>query len=356
MRLLHPKKREETILKLATAFTAAVVASISLQARAETLDVASTFPKNMPFLGEGAEVLAKNIEIATGGEVKLRVHGAGDLVPALEVLNQVSSGAIPAGWDFIGYWGGVMPVASLAGAMPFGPGPSLFTGWMWEGGGLEIVQKAYDPLNVKLLPCHMTAPEPGGWFNKEINTVADLQGLRMRISGMGGQVLNKLGASTQMIPGGELYVALERGRIDATEFSLPVVDESLGFAEIAKYYYFPGWHQPASWNSLIVNMDVWNGFGETVQEQILVACKATVTWSMAAAPEPQGAVIEKFRSQGVETKRFPDEVLAALRTASKEVLEEEAAKDPIFKEAYDSILAYMVKAQDWESLQQLPVD
>ncbi|MGX0878566.1 TRAP-type mannitol/chloroaromatic compound transport system substrate-binding protein [Roseovarius sp. MBR-154] len=341
-------------MNLKATLLTAVAAVASVPAQAETLDVASTFPKNLAFLGEGAEVLAKNIETATGGDVKLRVHGAGDLVPALEVLNQVSSGAIPAGWDYVGYWGGTIPVASLAGSMPFGPGPDLFVGWMWEGGGMEIVQKAYDPLNVKLLPCHVTAPEPGGWFNKEINSVEDLKGLRMRISGMGGQVLNKLGVSTQLIPGGELYVALERGRIDATEFSLPVVDKALGFAEIAKYYYFPGWHQPASWNSLIVNMDVWNGFDEQTREQIMVACRATVNWSLAAAPQPQGAIIEEFRAQGVETKRFPDEVLAALREAATEVLEEQAAEDEIFAEAYESIQAYLADAEVWTSLQAIP--
>jgi len=341
-------------MNLKATLLAAVATVATVPAQAETLDVASTFPKNLAFLGEGAEVLAKNIETATGGDVKLRVHGAGDLVPALEVLNQVSSGAIPAGWDYVGYWGGTIPVASLAGSMPFGPGPDLFVGWMWEGGGMEIVQKAYDPLNVKLLPCHVTAPEPGGWFNKEINSVEDLKGLRMRISGMGGQVLNKLGVSTQLIPGGELYVALERGRIDATEFSLPVVDKALGFSEIAKYYYFPGWHQPASWNSLIVNMDVWNGFDEQTREQIMVACRATVNWSLAAAPEPQGAIIEEFRAQGVETKRFPDEVLAALRAAATEVLEEQAAEDEIFAEAYESIQTYLANAETWTSLQSIP--
>lgn len=341
-------------MKFKSTLIAAAVAVITIPAHAETLDVASTFPKNLAFLGEGAEVLAKNIETATGGKVKLEVHGAGDLVPALEVLNQVSTGAIPAGWDYVGYWGGTIPVASLAGSMPFGPGPDLFVGWMWEGGGMEIVQKAYDPLNVKLLPCHVTAPEPGGWFNKEINTVEDLEGLNMRISGMGGQVLNKLGVSTQLIPGGELYVALERGRIDATEFSLPVVDKDIGFAEIADYYYFPGWHQPASWNSLIMNMDVWNDFDQQTQDQIMLACKATVTWSLAAVPETQGAIIEEFRAQGVETKRFPDEVLEALRAASKEVLEEQAAEDEIFAEAYQSIQDYLAKAEIWTSLQAMP--
>lgn len=341
-------------MKVKTSLMAAAAAVATMPAQAQMLDVASTFPKNLAFLGEGAEVLAKNIEIATGGDVTLRVHGAGDLVPALEVLNQVSSGAIPAGWDFIGYWGGTLPVASLAGSMPFGPGPDLFVGWMWEGGGMEIVQKAYDPLNVKLLPCHVTAPEPGGWFNTEINSVEDLEGLSMRISGMGGQVLDRLGASTQLIPGGELYVALERGRIDAAEFSLPVVDEALGFAEIADYYYFPGWHQPASWNSLIMNMDTWNGFDEQTQDQIMVACKATVMWSLATAPEPQGEVIERFREQGVETKRFPDEVLHALREAATEVLEEQAAEDEIFAEAYQSLQDYLAKAEAWTSLQVIP--
>lgn len=322
---------------------------------AETLDVASTYPKNMPFLGESAEVLAKNVETVTGGALKLTIHGAGDLVPPLDVLPQVSSGAIPAGWDWIGYWGGTLPVTSLAGAMPFGLSPAEFVGWMWEGGGMEIVQKAYDPLNVKFLPCSVTAPEPGGWFNKEINSVEDLRGLRMRISGLGGQALNRLGASTQMIPAGELYVALERGRIDATEFSLPSIDKSLGFAQIAKYYYFPGWHQPASWNSFIINMDVWNGFDETTRNAVTIACQATVAWSLAAGPQPQPDVIEEFKAKGVEVRRFPDSVLLALREASTAVLEEEAAKDAVFKEAYESMMAYAEKSRTWTDLQVLPV-
>ncbi|AMY68383.1 TRAP transporter substrate-binding protein [Frigidibacter mobilis] len=324
-------------------------------ASAQMLDVASTYPKNMPFLGESAEVLARNVAIATAGKVTLEIHGAGDLVPPLDVLPQVSSGAIPAGWDWIGYWGGTLPVTNLAGAMPFGLGPSDFVGWMWTGGGMEIVQRAYDPLNIKFLPCSVTAPEPGGWFNKEINSVEDLQGLRMRISGLGGQALNKLGASTQLIPAGELYVALERGRIDATEFSLPSIDKSLGFAEIAKYYYFPGWHQPASWNTLIINMDVWNSFDEATKDAVIMACQATLAWSLAAGPQAQPAVLEEFTAQGVEIRRFPDPVLQALRQASTDVLEEAAAKDPIFKEAYESMLAYQASSKSWNDLQALMV-
>lgn len=317
------------------------------------LDVASTFPKNMVYLGEGAENMAKLLEDVSGGKLKMKVHGAGDLVPALEVFNAVSSGAVPAGWDWIGYWAGTVPVTGLMGAMPFGPNPEVFLGWMWEGGGLEIMQKAYDKYNVQVFPCHLTAPEAGGWFNKEINKPEDFQGLKMRISGLGGKVINKLGASSQLIAGGEIYVALERGRIEATEFSLPIIDKSLGFQNIAKFYYFPGWHQPASWNSLIINKDVWKKYSEQEQKQFWAACRANIVWSMASAPASQASVLDEFRAKGVKIQRFPEPVLAALRKASAEVLQEEAQNDPIFKEALDSLNAYMKIASDWVELQSL---
>ncbi|MDZ7810078.1 MAG: hypothetical protein U5L11_07855 [Arhodomonas sp.] len=153
------------------------------------------------------------------------------------------------------------PVANLVGSMPFGPAPEVALAWMFEGGGLEIIQRAYDPYDVKIIPCHLVASEAGGWFNKEINSVEDLEGLNMRISGLGGKALARLGANTQMIPAGELYVSLERGRIDALEFSAPALDVGFGFQEVADYSYFPGWRQPSSWDSIIINMDVWNGFG-----------------------------------------------------------------------------------------------
>ncbi len=318
------------------------------------LEVASTFPKGLVFLGESADVLAERLGRMSGGDVTMEIYGAGDLVPAFEVFNAVSTGAVPAGWDWIGYWAGTVPVTGLAAAMPFGPDPAVFMAWMKDGGGEQIVQRAYDKFNVKFIPCHVTAPEPGGWFNKEINSVEDFQGLKMRISGLGGKVLNKLGASTQVIPGGEIYVALERGRIEATEFSLPIIDKALGFNKIAKYYYYPGWHQPASWNSLIINMDVWKGMTDTQRTYVEEACNAQIQWSMAVAMRPQGDQIAEFEARGTEVRRFPAPVLAELEKYSAEVLNEEAAKDPLFKEALDSIKAFMAKANRWQSLQELP--
>lgn len=322
---------------------------------AETYDVASTFPKNMIFAGESAEHLAKLIENATGGDVTLNIHGAGDLVPAFEVLNAVSSGAVPMGWDFMGYWGGTIPVAGLVGALPFGPGPDVINGWMWDGGGHELLTRAYGEIDVMPLPCHITSPEPGGWFNTEINTPEDLRGLKMRIAGMGGKVMERLGASTQQIPAGEIYVALERGRIDATEFSLPVIDNTLGFQEIAKYYYYPGWHQPSTWQTLLVNLEVWEGFEPSTQEAIMTACTANVNWTLATAPAAQGAQIQTFvKENGTQVRRFPDAVLEALHAASIDVIAEEVARDAYVAEAYQSIQDYAAKAQFWKDIQTLP--
>jgi TRAP-type mannitol/chloroaromatic compound transport system substrate-binding protein len=320
---------------------------------AKTIDVASTFPKNMVFLGEGAENLAGLLSDVSDGQLNLKVYGAGELVPALEVFNAVSTGAVSAGWDWIGYWAGTVPVAGLMGAMPFGPTPEVFLGWMWEGGGREILQKAYDPFNVEVFPCHLTAPESGGWFNKEINSTADFEGLKMRISGLGGKVLNNLGASTQLIAGGEIFVALERGRIEATEFSLPIIDKSLGFQDITKYYYFPGWHQPASWNSLLINKDVYNGFTDLEKKQLNVACQANIVYTMSVAPAAQIPVINEFKAKGIDVRRFPPQVLQALQVESAKVLEQEAANDPIFKEAYESLINYMQSVNQWHSLQSL---
>lgn len=341
------------ITMLAAGLVVGLAAQPTLAAPKE-IDVALTFPKDLVYFGDGAQHMGEMLEQISGGDIKLILHGAGDMVPALEVFNSVSTGAIPAGWDYVGYWASIVPVSGLVGAMPFGPSPQVLLGWTLDGGGLEIIQKAYDEYNIKLLPCHLTAPEAGGWFNKEINTPDDLNGLKMRISGLGGKVLNKLGASTQLIPAGEIYVALERGRIDATEFSLPVIDKQLGFQDVAKYYYFPGWHQPSTWNSMIINKDVWNELDERQQDMIWTACMATVTWSVQVAQGRQAEIIEEFEANGVEIRRFPDPVLDALREASSEVLEEEAANDPYFAEAYESLKDYIAKAGRYEALQYIP--
>ena len=340
---------------LAAGFTALTLSTAIHAAGPKKLDVASTFNTNI-FIGEGAVRFAEELNTVTDGNVELEVHNPGDLVPAFEVFNSVSSGAIPAGWDWIGYWAGTVPVTNLYGALPFGPTPEAFMSWMWSGEGTELLQSAYDDYNVKVLPCFISPQETGGWYNKEINSIKDFDGLRIRISGLGAKVLNKYGASTQLIPGGEIYLALERGRIDATEFSVPQVDQLMGFEEITKYYYFPGWHQSASWFSFIINKDVWNEYDDATKAKFETACRATLQWSMAEAPAEQMRVIGKLKEKGIEVKRFPDEVIAELRKGWNEVRAEEMKNNPRFKEAYESLMEHTQLVNDWYDLQAIPRD
>ncbi|MGG7565507.1 TRAP transporter substrate-binding protein [Rhodovulum sp. DZ06] len=270
------------------------------------------------------------------------------------MFGAVSSGALDMGFDWTGYWAGQIPVANIVGSMPFGPAPEVALGWMFLGGGMEIIQKAYDPFGVKFLPCHLAVQEAGGWFNKEINTIADFQGLNMRIAGLGGQTLAALGANTRMVPAGEIYLSLETGRLDAAEFSAPSLDVGMGFQRVARYYYFPGWHQQAAWYSIIVNMDVWNKLGEAKQDAMIEACRANVTFNLADQVNAQAAAIAKIREAGAELRRFPDEVLQGLRTTANTVMDEMAAGDPVFAEALASLRAYMATVGEWTALQAVP--
>lgn len=339
---------------VAAAAIAALCAGAPAALTAQTFDLQSVFGLNVPSIGPSPQRWAERVHLMTNGEITINVHGAGDFVPPFEVFGAVSSGALPMGFDWIGYWAGSIPVANLVGSMPFGPAPEVALAWMLHGGGLEIIQKAYTPHNVKVLPCHLVVPEAGGWFNREINTPEDLRGLTMRIAGLGGLAMAELGANVQMVPAGEIYLALETGRIDAAEFSAPQLDVGFGFQRIARYYYFPGWHQPSSWDSIIINMDVWNSLSERHQRIMQEACLAHITFNLYDQVSAQAAAIATIREAGVEVRRFPDAVLAALREASDHVMQEQAANDPIFAEALESLTAYMASVGEWNLLQALP--
>ncbi|NYT83397.1 TRAP transporter substrate-binding protein [Alcaligenaceae bacterium] len=332
------------------------VLSLPLQAGAQTkrYDLQSVFSLQVPSIGASPVKWAERVALMTNNEVQIKVHGAGEFVPPFEVFGAVSNGSIPMGFDWIGYWSGTIPVANLIGSMPFGPDPTLFLGWMFKGGGLEIIQKAYDPHNVKIIPCHLVAPEAGGWFNKEIKTVDDLKGLKMRIAGLGAKTMERLGATVQLVPAGEIFVSLERGRIDAAEFATPQLDLGLGLQKIAKYYYFPGWHQPSSWDSIIINKKVWDSFTEKQQKAMTEACYANITYNNYDQMGAQIDAIETIEKAGVKIERFPEPVLKALQETAQQVMQQEAEKDPLFKEAYESLTAYIKRVGRWTDLQSLP--
>lgn len=343
------------LTKLSAALVAALISVGSSAARADILDVHMSIPKDLTFLADSAKLMDKTLRSMSDGEVGLKLYGSGELVPSGEILESVSSGAVAAGWSFLGQWGGKVPVAQI-GATPFGAGPEQLAAWLHVGGGLEIVQRGFDDLNVKVLACHITAPEPGGWFNKEINSIKDFSGLKMRMAGVGARVLNEFGASAQYLPASEIYLALERGRIDATEFSLPIIDENFGFNQIAKYYYYPGWHQPGSADVLMINMDVWNDMSSGEQAMYEAACQVSLAWTLQYAPAAQTPQIEKFEAGGTIVKTFPDEVLAELRVATESVLSAEAEKDALYGEAYNSMKAFVASSGRWTGLQTLPAE
>lgn len=318
------------------------------------LEIHSAFPRGVAFIAESEARLPKLLADYSDGELQARVYNSGEVIAGSDVFAAVQQGRIPAGFGWIGYWADKVPVAELLGAMPFGPSPATAVSWMYGGEGLEILQSAFAPQGVHILPCHIVAAEAGGWFRKEIRTPEDLKGLRMRISGLGGEVLGRLGAIASSQPLDEMYPALAEGKLDAAEFSVPVADMSIGFETFAKHYYFPGWHQPSSWNALIVNAKTWAGLSPSLRKAMETTCRLNTMWTLTAQTGSQVAAIGQIRALGVKVERFPDSVLTALAVTSKAVLEEKARKDPNYARAYRSLTHFMEEELMWEGLQALP--
>lgn len=323
-------------------------------ATARDLVVQSGFPPGMAYLSDSEARIVDSVERLTDGSLSLRFVGAGAIVPQAHMLEAVREGSIPAAFDWMGRHARRVPIAGLVAAMPFGPEPRHLASWLYSGGGLGLVETAYDGLGVVVLPCHMVIAEAGGWFNREITTPEDFQGLRMRIAGMGAEVLRRLGGEPSGEPVTQLYESLEAGRLDAVEFSVPLVDQSFGFEHFTRYYYFPGWHQPASVNALLVNENVWTSLTELQRAALRNTCRENVLWSMASGADQQVRAVEAAAESGVEVRRFPDTVLDRLRDVAKEVVAEVAAGDPLAASALGSMTRHLERARRWDALQALP--
>ena len=299
------------------------------------LKVPCSVPFSVPILGQDiVGTIADTINKSSNGTLKVKLYAPGKLVPSLEVLDAVSSGKTNAGYTAAFYYAGKNPASVLFSTFPFGPTPEEYIAWYYYGNGLKLYQEMYDHYgyNVKVLPAGIISAETSGWFTKPIEKVEDLKGIKMRISGLGGQVLTKLGVSVTMLPAGEIFQALEKGLIDATEFSMPVCDAPLGFYKVAKYNYYPGWHQPSTVQELLINKETWNAMDESQQTLIETACMAATLKSLALSNGMQGKVIkENAEKHGVKNLYWSDEMLAAFKGAWEEVVAEEIAKDPMFK-------------------------
>jgi TRAP-type mannitol/chloroaromatic compound transport system substrate-binding protein len=310
----------------------------------------SIVPSNLILIGTGGKRFEKRIEDISRGNVRIQLFEPGALVPPFQIFDAVSSGAVEAGWSGAGYWVGKIPAAAFFNSIPFGPGAVEYYAWLQFGGGQQIWDDLYKPFGVKAFPCAFLPAEASGWFKKEIKSVQDLKGLKLRYFGLGALVMAKLGASTQIIPTGETAAALERGLIDGGEIAMPAVDEQLGFHQFAKHYYFPGWHQQASILELIVNTKKWEALTPTQRLQIETACGDNVLYTMAQGDAGQIEPIERLKAKGVTIHTWPPEMLAAMEKAWLEVAAAESAKDPGFKRTWESLQAFRKRFGAWNSI------
>lgn len=335
-------KKTLTTLAMVTSLAAAPAA---MAADKMLLKTPIAFSTSLPGLGSPIPRVAEQLDLMSGGTLKMKVYEPGKLVPPFEILDAVSSGKINSGYTTAGYWAGKIPSAPLFSAVPFGPEAGEYMAWLYYGNGMTLYQQMYDQAgyNVKVLPCAIIAPETSGWFATEINSPEDLDGLKMRFFGLGGKVMQKLGVATSLLPGGEIFPALEKGAIDATEFSMPAIDARLGFHKLVKYNYFPGWHQQATVFELLVNKDVWNGASDQHKAIIENACKASMTDSFAEGEAIQhAALIDNVENNDVNIMTWSDEMLDTFRTTWDEVAVEEAEKDAFFA----TVLADLTEFRD----------
>ncbi len=304
----------------------------------------TTWPKNFPGLGTGANYLAEAITAASGGRLTVKVYGAGERVPALEVFDAVSRGAAEMGHGAAYYWKGKAAAAPFFTGVPFGLTAQEMNGWLYYGGGLELWRELYAPFQLVPFPAGNTGTQMGGWFRKEIRSLADLKGLKMRIPGLGGEVMARAGATTVNIPGGELFTALESGVIDATEWVGPYNDLAFGLYKAAKHYYYPGWHECGPTLEAIVHQKAWDALPEDLQAIVRIACEATNQRMLSEyAARNQAALETLVNEHGVKVHAFPDEILDALQRITHEVMQELANSDAMAGKVYASYSSYREK-------------
>ena len=310
--------------------------------------IVSTWPRDFPGLGTGASHLAELIGKLSNGRLTVEVYGGNELVPPFEVFDAVQRGTTEMGHGASYYWKGKIPAALFLAGVPFGLTGNEINGWFYYGGGIELYREAYAPFGVIPFPTGNSGTQMGGWFNKEINSTSDLDGLKMRIPGIGAEVIKRLGATPVNIPGAELFTALQSGTIDATEWVGPLNDLAFGLFRAAKYYYYPGWHEPGSALESLVNAEAWAELPQDLQEIVATACKATSLDMYAEFEARNGIALETLvNDHAVELRPFPDEVLAEFKRVTMEVLEEVAAGDEMAGKIWDSLKTYQATVRKW---------
>lgn len=348
-----------TLIKMATiGALLASTSTVTLAGDSESIrwKVQSVFGTHLPALGDPIAQIATQIKEASNGSVQFKVYEPGKIVPPFAITEAVKNNQIPAGLALLGYDQGKIPASGLFSNVPFGMEPWEYAAWWYDGEGKTLAEALYAKHNIQPVLCGVIGPETAGWFRKEITSIDDFKGLKIRFAGLGGQVLQKAGASVTSMPGGEIFPALEKGAIDATEFSMPAIDQLLGFDKVAKNNYFPGWHQTFTANHLVINKQVWNKLGASNKAMIEMACTAGTLRALTRGESLQGAVVNGFEDKGVTARKLDPVLLAQLKGLTDEVMAEQSAKDADFKRVYESQQAFMKEYKSWKRLAYLPRD
>ncbi len=306
--------------------------------------LASSFPRSLDVIYGSAEHLAARVEQLTGGRFRIRSYPAGELVPGLQVMDAVQQGTVHLGHTASYYYLGKNPALAFDTGVPFGLTARQQNAWQTEGGGMEALRKVYADFGVIQFPCGNTGAQFGGWFRRPIDSVTDLRGLRMRIPGMGGEVMSRLGVSVQVMAGGEIYPALERGAIDATEWVGPHDDERLGFHQVARYYYYPGWHEPGVTLTLMVNRRAFDELPATYQHALAVAAAEQNQAMLERYDALNPPALTRLRAAGIEVRPFPADLLEAAWRESNALLQDHASRDPAFRTIYEPWKAFREQA------------
>jgi len=313
----------------------------------------TTWPKNFPGLGTGANNLARLVNEMSGGRIEVKVYGAKELVGALEIFDAVSRGTAEMGHGASYYWKGKSEAAQFFAAVPYGLTAQEMNGWLYNGGGMELWQEVYAPFGLIPTAAGNTGVQMGGWFNKEINSVGDLKGLKMRIPGLGGEVLKRAGGTPVLLPGGEIFPSLQSGAIDATEWVGPYNDMAFGLYKAAKYYYYPGWHEPGTTLECFINKEAFEALPKDLQSIVLNAAKVANLEMLSEYTARNNAALQTLVTEHkVNLRQFPDEVLIKLKGLSDEVVAETAEKDPMSKKVYESFLKFRAQAVAWHRVSE----
>jgi TRAP-type mannitol/chloroaromatic compound transport system substrate-binding protein len=297
--------------------------------------LASSFPKSLDTIFGGAETVSRRVAAATGNRFQIQVFAGGEIVPPFGVVDAVQNGTVQCAHTVAYYFFGKDPTFALGAAVPFGTNTRQQNAWMYHGGGLALMREFYKDYNIIHFPAGNTGAQMGGFFRKELRSVADMKGLKMRVGGFAGAVLQRLGLVPQQLAGGDLYPALEKGTIDAAEWVGPYDDEKLGLGKVAKYYYYPGWWEGGPEVDLFVNIKAWNELPKEYQAILEAACHEANVDMVAKYDSLNPPALRRLVASGVQLRPFPREIMLASWKAANEVFDATCASNPRFKKVYE---------------------